>query len=85
MSSLQFLSRCEELRNEIKYYKIGLIEQIYPVEILRAYKYPDYKLIWNMGARQNIADKELVIEASNVQKEFSFNIIEKNQNSSTVK
>lgn len=44
MDSILFLSRCEEIRNEVALYTMNKVEMIYPVEIPRNYSYHFYYL-----------------------------------------
>lgn len=44
MNPFEFLSRCEELRNEVTYYTKGYINQILPIDAPREYRYPEYNL-----------------------------------------
>lgn len=44
MDSILFLSRCEEIRNEVALYTMDKIKMIHPVEIPRNYSYHFYYL-----------------------------------------
>lgn len=44
MHPFEFLSRCEELRNELIYYSKGQINQILPIHTPRTYKYPKFSV-----------------------------------------